>query len=53
MRLPEAEELKVREFIGFVEKVIEFVSDSQGSVDVEDDADQGDDDHQNIQNVPE
>ncbi len=53
MNLPETEEFKVSKIIRFVEKFIQFVGHSDGAVDVKHNADDGNDDDQNIKDVPE
>ena len=48
LSLPVAEELKVWEFIRFVQQVIQLPSNGNGSVYVEADANDWDDDHQDV-----
>ena len=52
LSLPIAKEFEVRVVIRFVKKRVQLVRHGEGPINIEADADNWDDDHQNIQDVP-
>ena len=53
LRLPVWQKFKVRERVWFFQKLLQFVTHCNRSEDVETDADNRDDNHKNVQNIPE